>query len=45
LYPTADLSSVGIHESELDFLDKCVPRNGVSRSKRSLKPQPSPHQY
>ena len=45
LYPTTDLGSVGIHEYELDLLDKSVPKNGIPRSKRLLKPPPLPHQH
>ena len=45
LYPTNDLGSVGIRDFDLDSLGKCVPKNGVSRSKHLLKPQPLPHQH
>ena len=45
LYPTTDLGSVGIRDFDLDSLGKCIPKNGVSRSKRVSKPQPLSHQY
>ena len=39
--PTSALLGFAI----LTFLGKCVPQNGLSRSKRLLKPRPLPRQY